>query len=44
MLTKPTVMGGRDGLACSLTMVASPLTVPASAGHPEGCGNSGDDQ
>src|SRR5713101_5828039 len=40
MLTKPTIAGSCDGLVCSLTMVASPLTVPASAGHPVGCGKS----
>src|SRR5207249_1605497 len=40
MLTKPTTTGSCEGLACSLTIVASPLTVPANAGHPEGCGKS----
>src|SRR3989441_764188 len=40
MLTKPTTTGSCDGLACSLTIVAFPLTVPGNAGHPAGCGKS----
>src|SRR5216684_2000130 len=40
MLTKPTTTGSCDGLACSLTIVAFPLTVPTSDGHPAGCGKS----
>src|SRR5258708_7768211 len=40
MLTKPTTTGSCDGLVCSLTIVAFPLTVPTSEGHPAGCGKS----
>src|SRR6266853_5124821 len=40
MLTKPTTTGSTDGLVCSLTIVAFPLTVPTNAGHPAGCGKS----
>src|SRR2546426_6204534 len=40
MLTKPTTTGSCDGLACSLTIVASPLTVPGNTGHPVACGKS----
>src|SRR5258708_37784974 len=44
ILTKPTTTGSCEGLVCSLRMVASPLTVPAKAGHPEGCGKSACDR
>src|SRR6266849_5071657 len=40
MLTKPTTTGNCDGLACSLTTVEFPLTVPNIEGHPAGCGKS----
>src|SRR2546426_883379 len=40
MLTKPTTTGSCDGLVCSLAIVAFPLTVPTSEGHPAGCGKS----
>src|SRR5713226_331273 len=40
MLTKPTTTGSADGLVCSLTIAAFPLTVPTSEGHPADCGKS----